>query len=316
MTTTQLRYFLKTAQTQSMTATAAALSVSQPAVSNAIRELEAEFDVTLFTRRGRELQLTAQGREFLAIASSLITHFDNAADALHHLDEPLPSCSVALTNNYSCLFLPSLYPWLSAHLPEIDFPFHNLSVTEILAGLKDRRLDIGILSADVSDIQPLRHIRVRDFRLEACLSERLDTLPDGPVPLAQLADCPLALYRKGSSHNTLIRRSFARAGIEPNIRFELDQVYAIRELVLRGHAVAFLDPDLFRDVPSVRFHEIANPGFSVPVSLVYRRETELLRPVLRCMRQYFSSTISLCGASADPFPGPRPGSERSGRRQR
>ncbi|MBR3545135.1 MAG: LysR family transcriptional regulator substrate-binding protein, partial [Oscillospiraceae bacterium] len=117
----------------------------------------------------------------------------------------------------------------------------------------------------------------------------------GPVPLSQLDGLPLALYRKGSSHNTLVRRSFARAGIEPNIRFELDQLYAIRELVLRGHAAAFLDPDLFRDVPSVRFHEIASPGFSVSVYLVYRRETELLRLVLRCMRQYFSSTISSGG---------------------
>ena len=295
MTTTQLRYFLKTAQTRSMTATAMALSVSQPAVSNAIRELEAEYDVALFSRSGRELTLTEQGKEFLDIAESLIAHFDNADEALRHLEEPPTTFSVALTNNYSCLFLSPLCAWLRERLPEYRFQFHNLSAAGIVSGLTDRQIDIGCLSAEATELQPLRCIRVRDFRLDLCLSEKLARLPDGPAALSQIAPLPLALYRQGSSHNRLVRRSFAREGLTPNVCFELEQLYAIRELVCDGQAAAFLDPGLFRHDPAVRFHPVRAQGFALPIYLAFRRESEPLRRVLRCMRQFFSASAEDAG---------------------
>ena len=40
---------------------------------------------------------------------------------------------------------------------------------------------------------------------------------------------------------------------------------------------------------AVRFHEVLSPGFTTPVYLVYRRENELLRPILKCLRAYFAA---------------------------
>ena len=54
-------------------------------------------------------------------------------------------------------------------------------------------------------------------------------------------------------------------------------------------AAAFLDPDLFGGDDAVRFHEVLSPGFTTPVYLVYRRENELLRPILKCLRAYFAA---------------------------
>ena len=58
MTLNQLKYFCETCRCHSITAAANQLFVTQPAISLAIRELEAEFGITLFTRFNNRLSLT------------------------------------------------------------------------------------------------------------------------------------------------------------------------------------------------------------------------------------------------------------------
>ena len=61
MTLNQLKYFCETCRCHSITAAANQLFVTQPAISLAIRELEAEFGITLFTRFNNRLTLTEDG---------------------------------------------------------------------------------------------------------------------------------------------------------------------------------------------------------------------------------------------------------------
>ena len=57
----QLRYFLVTAQLEHVTHAARKLSIAQPALSQSLHRLEAELDVKLFAREGRNLRLTEEG---------------------------------------------------------------------------------------------------------------------------------------------------------------------------------------------------------------------------------------------------------------
>ena len=64
----QLRYAVATADEGSMTAAARAVDVAQPALSRAVRALEAELGVELFATRGRSVELTESGRRIVAAA--------------------------------------------------------------------------------------------------------------------------------------------------------------------------------------------------------------------------------------------------------
>ena len=59
----QLEVFLATAQHENVTRAAKALAMSQSAASGALKELESQFDVLLFDRIGKRLQLSELGRE-------------------------------------------------------------------------------------------------------------------------------------------------------------------------------------------------------------------------------------------------------------
>ena len=68
MTLTQLNYLITIAATKSLNKAAEQLYVSQPSLTNAIKELEKELGITLFYRSGRGVTLTNDGTEFLLYA--------------------------------------------------------------------------------------------------------------------------------------------------------------------------------------------------------------------------------------------------------
>ena len=64
MNLSQLRYFRKLAQVQHFTKAAEELYITQPALSNSIKQLENELGIPLFEQQGRNVRLTKYGKEF------------------------------------------------------------------------------------------------------------------------------------------------------------------------------------------------------------------------------------------------------------
>lgn len=83
----QLKYYLSVAQTGSVTRSAQALSLSQPALTRGIRQLETELGVELFVRLPRAMRLTRFGEAFLKHAQSVFVQLENAQAELLHLSQ-------------------------------------------------------------------------------------------------------------------------------------------------------------------------------------------------------------------------------------
>ena len=75
MTLQQMKYVVEIADRGSMNEAARALFISQPSLSGAIRELENEIGITLFTRSNRGIQITAGGMEFLGYARQTLEQY-------------------------------------------------------------------------------------------------------------------------------------------------------------------------------------------------------------------------------------------------
>ena len=76
MTFVQLRYILTIAETKSMNKAAELLYVSQPSLTNAVKELEKEIGITIFFRSGRGVTLTDDGAEFLLYAKEICMQYE------------------------------------------------------------------------------------------------------------------------------------------------------------------------------------------------------------------------------------------------
>ena len=140
-----LRYFLAVAGAGSFSRAADRLGISQPSVSQQMRELEENLRVSLFQRRGRRILLTAAGLIFQEHARAILRQVENFLDELSrdsvqlrgdlHLGT-VPWLDVAL--------VPQLLGLFAAKHPNVNLTVTEISSDDIETALEEGRLDVGL----------------------------------------------------------------------------------------------------------------------------------------------------------------------------
>jgi len=248
-----LRHFWMIARHGSMTRAAAALKVSQSTLSEQLRELEDWLGQPLFDRRGRELHLTAAGRVALQHAETI---FETGRELLSRFRQSGPAAQRVLR-------LGAVGP-LSKNL-QFDFIQPLLADTRtklvVVSGALDalaRQLQEHHLDLVLSNL-PLRadqEVNVFNHLLGEVpmylVSSRRPRLSRPRFPQL-LQGQPLFL----PSHQSHVRLDFdllmAKAGIEPEIRAEVDDMALLRLLALSGQGLALVSKIVIeRDLQSRR----------------------------------------------------------------
>src|SRR5438874_3371516 len=140
-----LRYFLAVAEAGSFSRAADRLGISQPSVSQQMRDLESGLRVPLFQRRGKRILLTPRGLIFQEHARVVLHQLENFLRELH--SEPgqlrgelhlgvIPVLNVPL--------VPHLLGLFTADHPAIGITVEEISSTEIETALEEGRMDVGL----------------------------------------------------------------------------------------------------------------------------------------------------------------------------
>src|SRR5260370_29538828 len=140
-----LRYFLAVAEAGSFSREADRLGISQPSVSQQMRDLEAGLRVPLFQRRGKRILLTPRGLIFQEHARAILHQLENFLQELN--SEP-----GQLRGELHLGVIPVLNVPLVPHLLAFFTPFHppttitaeELPSTEIETALEEGRMDVGL----------------------------------------------------------------------------------------------------------------------------------------------------------------------------
>jgi LysR family transcriptional regulator, cyn operon transcriptional activator len=140
-----LRYFLAVAEAGSFSRAADRLGISQPSVSQQMRDLEAGLRVSLFQRRGKRILLTSTGLIFQEHARALLRELENFLQEVSsepgHLRGTLHLGVVPVLN---VPLLPELMGMFAADHPGINLIVEEISSTEIETALEEGRMDVGL----------------------------------------------------------------------------------------------------------------------------------------------------------------------------
>src|SRR3954463_8499423 len=141
-----LRYFIAVAEELHFRRAAERLHMSQPPLSQQIRQLEEEVGVQLLTRNQRRVELTAAGAAFLVRAREILDAIEDAARQARRVQRGEGGRlggGVVGAAMYS--FVPELLRAFREQAPDIALRLHELGTTEQLRQLDDGRLDVGFL---------------------------------------------------------------------------------------------------------------------------------------------------------------------------
>lgn len=195
ITLKQLRYFEALVQHGHFGRAAAASSVSQPALSVQIRELEGQLGVVLFERGPRQVRLTGFGEQFSVRASAILRSVDELSDlARSARDRLVGRLRLGVIPTIAPYLLPTLLGRLAEMHLGLDIHVRETLTPRLLRELSDGQIDCAILALPVDD-PALREV---DLFSEAMVLVRHSDQENAPIPSAdQLRETRLLLLEEG-----------------------------------------------------------------------------------------------------------------------
>jgi len=269
----RLQYFLGVAQERNFTRAAERLHVAQPALSRQVRQLERELGVELLHRTTHEVELTEAGRFLLERGPALLAGADELWRGVRgYGNGERGTVVVAYGASASYETAPRLLRALAERRPEIAVTTRVNSVAEILAGLADGSIDLGIVRCPPArpDLEP-RTIRRERQGLLLRRDHPLAARPE--VALAELDGEPLLMHPREANpgHYDAIVGLFHAHGVEPRVRLRTLTFDLAYTPVASGEAVTVVGESLRAGLPGELCWVPLVPEVAVPVSLVARR---------------------------------------------
>jgi DNA-binding transcriptional LysR family regulator len=282
----------------SVTAAAAALGYSAPAVSQQLAALEREVGMALTERVGRGIVLTPAADILVVHTDALIAQLDAAEAAVAALgDQVTGSITLAAFPSAAATFVPSMWTALSTSAPHVRLALVEMEPEESLSAMARGEVDVAV--AHEYDLLPRpldslfeRRELLRDPVLIAVHADSVN--PDAvTMSLKSLAAEPFLTPRIGTSCAEMTQRACARAGFVPRVVARASDFQVLLNLVAAGAGVALVPRLAARHLPQqVRLLRPTKP-ISRQIFAVSRRGGERL-PAVRLVLD------GLTAAAADP----------------
>jgi LysR family carnitine catabolism transcriptional activator len=245
MDSRKLRHFLAVADHGGFTAAAQAVYVSQPALSLAVKELEAEVGAALFTRSGRSVRLTAAGEAPLGPARQVMRDLSTGQAAV-------AAVSSLMAGHLSLASLPTLVADPLAPLVG-TLRRHHSGVRIDLAAPEDTTELIDMVVSGSSELGVTEDHDLPDQLVSHGMGQQrlVLILPPGtahddgaPLRLRELGDTPFVVAPPGTSTSRLLMEAFAAADHSPEVAVVTAQRDAIVPLVAAGAGAALVPESL------------------------------------------------------------------------
>jgi DNA-binding transcriptional LysR family regulator len=226
----ELKRFLLVVKEGNLTRTAEKIFITQSALTQSIHRLEKELHTKLFIQKGKQLQLTEDGKSLVIIGERIIQLWESAHDPQIRKTQ-IPTYAIGMFDNIAL----RLGKFFQENMLTNQY---KLELTIDSSGRLLTQLQLGTLDAAICILNK-NYRPTSQITLLQTYSERL--LPVSAKQFSgNLDTIPFILYNKGSHTRAQIDESFAEQNIRPMIAAESTSVTFMRELAILGSGVALL----------------------------------------------------------------------------
>jgi LysR family transcriptional regulator, low CO2-responsive transcriptional regulator len=248
LTLRQLRLFEAVATQLSYSRAAEQMSVTQPAVSMQVQQLEAELGLQLLVKTGKKVSLSQAGEEMLRQARRILNQVSMAEEAIgafHDIDGGhggLLHLGVVSSAHY---FAPALLMAFAEHWPGVKFKLTVERRENILAMLQDHQLDVAIAGYPPSEA---------DVEAETFAQNPHCVVAAANHPLAKkrrihwdaLRDEPFIFREPGSATRQFFDHLLQAQSLPVRVTMELSGNETIKQAVMAGMGISFLSAHTFQ----------------------------------------------------------------------
>lgn len=232
----------------SVTRAAQALALSQPAVSQSVKQLEGALGVRLLTRTQKGIAPTAEGR-------LLFSYVEKGYELLETGEKKLAQmrgleCGEITIGASDMTLRFFLLPYLERfheRYPNVRICVTNGPTPATLRLLREGKIDFGVVSGPLAQTEPVRMVPVKRVEDIFVAGKRFSAYFNGTQPLRLLEKLPLIMLDMQTSTGKYVRGFLEKNGVKVNTEFELATSDMIVQFALRNLGVGSVMREFARE---------------------------------------------------------------------
>lgn len=250
MNSRQAHYIQTIAQEGSITAAAKKLFVSQPSLSQMVRQIESDAGVTLFDRSALPMRLTYAGEKYLECAQAMLlanTRLENQLQDIRKANSGRLRLGISVQR--SMQMLPLAMPWFTLQYPNVTIELREAGSRRLEDLLRSGEIDLALAAMDSTSARfDYRLIESETIGILAARTTALATqYPEGtPLSLESAARERFVSLKQGHSVRVVQEQLFRKYALEPKILLETDSLEVAKRVTVACGA-CMLCSDIYMD---------------------------------------------------------------------
>jgi DNA-binding transcriptional LysR family regulator len=277
----QLRCFLAVVEHGSITRAASSLHLTQPAVSQKIRQLESALGAPLLARTSRGVTATAAGSLLAEGVPAVLAALRGLERRVRGSLEPdAGQVTIGSSDTAALYLLPEVLARFRARHPAVGLTLVNRESRDLARLCVEGLLDFALITLPHAPPRALAARVVARHALVAAGPRRHHDLATGVIEREQFTRVPLVLLARGSSTRTAIERYLESLAAPPQVALESSNIEVIKRYVRDGLGLSLLPEWVFssrdrRELALARLKPRAPP---IALALVHSAAKGLLAP--------------------------------------
>jgi len=246
----QALYIQTVAREGSVTAAAKKLYVSQPSLSQMIRQVEGEYGVTLFDRTVSPLRLTYAGEKYLQAANAMLTLNERLENELREIrQENSGLLRLGISVQRAIQILPVALPWFVMQYPKVSVDLREEGSAKLEELLENGEIDLAL--AAIESVSPSLSYTLIEEEVIGVLAGKnaaiAQQIPPGtPISVSMIREDAFVSLKPGHSVRVVQDALFRAEGLRPQILLETDSLEVAKRVAIQAGA-CMLCSDIFVD---------------------------------------------------------------------
>jgi len=237
--------FQEVARLKSFTKASQALFISQPSISKHIKQLEEQYKVALFERRGNTIELTREGKilyDALLKAKAIEKQLEFDISTTHNPRAAKGELKLGASTTVALYIIPPVLSDFHQKYPAVSITLVNRNSENVLKALLDHEIDIGIMEGRNKLSGVRSQLFMTDEVVPVC-SAWSAIAKKQKLTLKELATLPVALRERGSGTLTALKYALGTQGMKLSdlqVNVRLSGTEALKNFIIADQCIGFL----------------------------------------------------------------------------
>ncbi len=297
MTIRHLKIFIAVVDYKTMSNAAKKMFISQPSVSQAIREIEGYYNIRLFERLSQKLYLTKDGEKFLKYSRYIVSTFDNMETEFKNTHNNI-YLRIGATLTFGTYILPNLMLDIENKFNNIDYKIIVNNTKRIEEKLLDNEIDLGIAEGEIQNHDIVKLPILKD-RLVVVCSKDNELAKKEHISIQDIAKIPMIAREDGSKERSYFQKFITENNIKVDYKWNCTSVETIKNALKIGNGFSVLSLMSVKDeIDRGELKALNIDGFeniSTNVCLIYHKNkflTEEIKYFIEICKNYPKKNIS------------------------